>query len=228
MALDLKQKIEDTRNATKIYVTDKTGAYNASTNAGGWGSPNPELNQYALVSIGVMKHSEGDKDVVPVTSNVSFNENANNTYETVFTFTYLGDGVHEFYLFALPVSEDGVNTLDGHTLVEGEYFYMNGVIYRIVSGTATVVEDYKAMIDDATVTQGKCDKLYVSKLKIKRNDLYLDYTEARGSFVADDPKFLKTLELSEDIRGVINTFLSGLLVDAENQIETLLDLYDVG
>lgn len=43
MALSLSFSILESDNRESIYITETTGVYAASTNAGGWGTPNPAI-----------------------------------------------------------------------------------------------------------------------------------------------------------------------------------------
>lgn len=51
--LDLKISIQKASDCTKLTVLDKTGIYNANTNPGGYGAPNPELAEVTAAKIDV-------------------------------------------------------------------------------------------------------------------------------------------------------------------------------
>ncbi len=53
MALDLKISIQKASDCSKITVFDKTGAFDANTNPGGYGAPNPDISEVTAAKLEV-------------------------------------------------------------------------------------------------------------------------------------------------------------------------------
>ncbi len=230
MPLVLKYKTQIDISAEFLWVTDKTGEYSSPDNEGGWGNPNQELNQSALLTLINLKHSTGDIPLMPVGVQVKFSAASVNSQETMFQFNYESDGYHDMYLIRLPVSNDGLITLEGIGLSEGDYFYYTAQddIYQIVNLFPVLVEDYNVILDDiSNQINTRCQEIFLGLLSVQRSELYLKYREDRNEGCNVDNQFDTLRMLTEDLIGADYTFRSGLTTQAEDQTETLLDEYDV-
>lgn len=231
MSLLLKQSVRTNLLGNEVWVTDKTGAYVVSVNAGGWGAPNLELNETALIA--VVKHITPDTTKVldPLTYAISYSDTDTNDAVRSIGFIYDGDGHYSSYLFAVPVSLDGVTTVAGDTIVEDDYFVMAGVLYQKQGDDSNLeITDYTVLIDAELVSKVQCDKMFYNKLAVKRNDeYYRDYRTARD---ANDPdlaaELLKKIEdLEADIAGADYRFRVGLFTIAENIVAELLEKHAI-
>lgn len=225
MSLTLKLLNQIGSGSENLFITDKTGEYDATDNTGGWGVSNPELNESAILAQIVYKASGGDVSLEPVGSQLRFNSSANNADENQFQFTYFNDGYHIHYLMRLPVSNDGDFTLEGIGIVEGDYFYFvpQADVFRKIAGENVLVEDYKELIGASNVTQSNCEEFWLGRLSIERSNQYLQYREDRSSGCDISSQFQELRALTEDLIGSDYTFRSGLQVQAQDQVETLLD-----
>lgn len=225
MALTLKFKTQIDSAADNLFITDKTGEYDAEDNTGGWGSPNAELNQSAVLAQIIYKRSTGDVSLEPVGTQIRFNSGASNTDEYQFQFTYQNDGYHQQYLMRLPASNDGDFTLEGLGIVDGDYFYLvpQTDVYQKVAGVNVLVEDYTVLIGNENIIQTLCEDLWLGVLSVRRSELYLQYREDRSSGCDISSQFQELRALTEDLIGSDYTFRSGLQTQAQDQVETLLD-----
>jgi hypothetical protein len=224
MALTLKLLTQIASDVKDLFITDKTGEYDASDNTGGWGAPNPELNQSALLAQVVYKASTGDVSLEAVGSPIRYNPAASNTDESQFQFTYVNDGYHIHYLMRLPASNDGSFTLEGFGINEGDYFYFipQSDVYVKQSGENVLVTDYTVLIGDSNISQSLCEDLWLGELTVERSSLYLQYREDRNSGCDISSQFQELRALTEDLIGADYTFRSGLQIQAQDQVETLL------
>jgi len=65
MAIQYKLKNTNTINAegNRVYLEDATGIYDVVTNVGGYGTPNIDRDTTALVVLGLLKSTKGDKEI---------------------------------------------------------------------------------------------------------------------------------------------------------------------
>lgn len=231
MALSLKQLVRTNTLGKEVWVTDKTGAYAASINTGGWGAPNLLLNQTALIAY--LSHITPDSvfSCIPLSSAISYSNLDTNDVSRSIGFTYDGDGHYSSYLFAIPVSSNGTTTLAGDSIAAGDYFVMGGILYiKLISGGNTVITDYSVLVAVSAVPKVQCDKMFYNQLAIKKNDQY--YREYRDARDANDPEtasdLLKKIEdLEVDIAGADYRFRVGLFTIAENIVEELLEKHAI-
>lgn len=230
MALTLKQLVQTNIYGTEVWITDKTGAYVAVTNPGGYGTPNPALSRSALVAM--VKRSDGsDLWLEPLTPQVVHNPSAGNEDINYFSFKYENDGHHYAYLIRLRVSTDGGATdLDGVAITEGQYFAIGTTVYRRQSSANTLVPaaSYPTLLADSTLSKATCEVMFYNKLLIKNRDYYKEYAEERNDSYEEARKWLfKYDDLRADIQGADYTFRSGLRAQAENIVKTLLEKHRI-
>lgn len=231
MALTLaKPKYQISVDATQIFVTDITGQYDAVTNEGGWGAPNPELSESA-VAMYVARVLDGvETEMSPATSFAVYDPGAANTKETKLEFAFSMDGHLKIVIFRLPVSLDGSTKVEGGSLGEGEFFYWNNgdLIWQIVSG-APVVKELSELIGEVSVVQSTCEDLVFPKLAIKYNTDYTEYMEERDDDDCDDAETLfdNLVHFRVDLAGAKYRFKNGSVGSAEDIIESLLKKHDI-
>lgn len=227
MALDISPDYSINKTATVVRVTDKTGIYNAETNLGGWGAPNTELATVALFAILARKDSAGDQFLICHTD-IVYDPEAANTKETGFEFTYTQDGVHHIIIGNLPVSDDGVSYINGGGVIPSEdYFYYSEKAWLMTDDGAQEVT-LASLIDNANVVQGVCKDIFLAKLAIEKQAQYKTYRVHRETNCDDaESLFREILKLSEDIKGATYAFYSNLEVEAQDQVESLLEKYQL-
>jgi hypothetical protein len=228
-----KVKYEISVDTTKFRVTDITGEYSA-TNLTGWGAPNAILAQTALVFAVKRKDSEGDEWLAPEISQVVFDELATNDMEKAVDFVYTTDSIFEISLMLLPGSDDGVNYLAGGVIPDDDYFYWansGNTIWKMTLGTPVAVTDPNTLVGlTGDVTQVTETDILLPKLAVKKQAMYKEYRLVRMND-CESPKYKdlrwSLVELSQDIQGAIYAFYSGLTVQAQDQVESMLEEYQL-
>jgi hypothetical protein len=228
MTLVLKALVQPNTEGDRLFITDVTGAYAASTNEGGWGDagvPNPDLVNSALVAIAIRKASEGDENLAPVATAARFNPLATNDDQTTFEFYYKNDGSHNAYLMRLPVSSDAIVDLDGNTLVDGDYFYNSVLldVYKMVGATPTLLESLSEMIDNDTIVQTLCQDIFQPLQAKDRAARYLKMVATRKTNCSENPEFQDLRGHTEDLISNDYAFRSGLTIQAQDMVEQKLD-----
>jgi hypothetical protein len=162
MALQL-QISEDSydRGTHTITINDDTGVYNAGTNPGGYGAPNPERVDLALV-ISTVRRVSRVEDVQwsdPLT-------------DTQFDNTFISNGVFEIRLCAL---EFEPGAFDATLMPEGRVFYsvQDDQVYKVV-----VVNEVQTAVSTTDVYQNALHKsaplleLVTSRAEEKARDTF--------------------------------------------------------
>lgn len=228
----IKQLVRTNNLSSEVWITDKTGKYALSLNEGGWGTPNPELNQTALVAYVTHITPEGTVVLLPLSYAVSFSgADTNDTVRSI-GFKYDGDGHYSSVLMSVPASSNGTTTLAGATITLNQYFYLTttGVINQKTSGGNVAVTNYALLVADETIAKTQCDKMFYNKLAIKMNDeYYRDYQAARDG---NDPDLAADLlrkinDLKADIAGADYRFRVALFTVAENIVAELLEKHAI-
>lgn len=229
MGLVIKQNIQIDSTVLYQWITDKTGEYDVDDNDEGWGDPpdNPHLYQSCLLCYVERQASAGVQAASPVGAQFIFDSGAGNDKETVFQFNYLGDGYYKIWLSRLMVTNDGITSLDGITLLDGHYFYLSGTIYQKVAGVNVEVTDYSAIVADENVVQTMCETLWQGQLSQKRADDYQEYRLKRRGPCNENTVFQSIVMLREDIQGAEWGFKGGLTTDANAVVEDNLDRYNL-
>lgn len=231
MPLVLKQTVRTNLLGNEVWVTDKTGEYAISVNIGGWGAPNLELNETALLAYVTHIKPTGTVVLTALTHPVAYADTDTNDIVRSIGFTYDGDGHYSSTIFAIPVTLDGITTLAGAVIAEGDHFYMGGDIFvKAAGGANTEVTDFSLLLEDDDLPKTQCDKMFYNKLSIKKNDeYYRDYQAARDGndpeLAADLLKKIKDLEV--DIAGADYRFRVGLFTTAENIVAELIEKHAI-
>lgn len=190
MALELKIVVSGYDNPSHtLTIDDTTGAYSSPTNIGGYGSPNPERNTLALVvsSTRVNTNQELVKWSDPLT-------------DTSFDFDYLGDGVSDIYLCALPFE---AGAFDPTLMTLGYVFYsvVDDKVYKVVfdtDGVTQIVEETNDVVGNSLYTSEVLKYLVKSYAEEKRITLWCEYIQACSKKLPEEyVDLLKTIEASE-------------------------------
>jgi hypothetical protein len=230
MALELSSSFTFSKTGKSIFVKDATGEYNATTNPTGWGTPNQNLNESCLVCLVSRKDSGGDQISGPISPSAHFvyDALATNATEKSFEIEWINDGVVDVVLVRLPVTLDGTNYVDTGVVTEGDFYYYNGDVYQFVDSVGVLVEDWSVLITEGGLIRDICNDVATPMLAIKAQEIYKQYVDEREKDPDDALPILQEFQkLQADIQGLYYTFWSGLTVQAQNQIEDLLDKYEI-
>lgn len=238
MALALKQQIRTNSFGTEVWITDATLAYAASVNIGGWGAPNIPLNQAALLVYIYQNIPSADGttsspfSLPPLTSAISYNAGDANTVQRSIGFSYHTDGHYICTMMEFGVSTNGgTSTLDGHTLVTADYFYMTGDIYvKNADTTNTKITDYSLLPAIGSIVKVTGDVIFFNKLSLKDQlEYYRDYREARNANDVEAALDLRNKmdELEIDMAGANWVFAAGMFTQAENIVAELLEKNEI-
>lgn len=227
MPLIPKQQYAVSPDGTILRITDKTGEYDVTSNPGGYGTPNPDLADSCWFALVKQLTSTGNTLIAGYTRFV-YDPAAANTKETSIDVPFPIDGTFTICSGRLPVTTDGANLVEGGVIPANSYVYYNGVIYQKTGGILVAVADLSTLIDNVDILQVSCDDILFPILAIKRQALYKQYRLARNKD-EDQGKslFFQILKLREDLQGAKYTFVSGLETQAQDQIESLIDLYSI-
>ena len=233
MALELKGLPQISQDGKYLWWTDKTGEYVITTNEGGWGAPNFELNQSALL-VFIYRMENPKKIILPVNGTVKHGSGLANDAELVFQGDYLNDGYHQFNSVRLMVSSDDSNSIDTIPIVlsEGDYWFnsVTSEIKQKVSGVS-VVQDLTdsdildAIRDSNSVTYLLCEYMYYKNLAVEKNR---KYTKGKNARRDENTKQLDRMR-SDGMDIILGTstadyqFRYGLKTEAHNTVESLLD-----
>jgi hypothetical protein len=231
MALNPKVLVQPDIQGQNIWMTNKTGVYADPNNLGGFGTPNYDLNTLAVAAV-MVYNSTVPVVLPPIGLAIKFNGSAANTDEDYFEWLYSHDGWHTTALFLLPVSADGITDLNSNGLSEGSYFYYtaNSKLCQLVNGTPVEVTDYSLLIDDASVIQVKCERMFMCAAAVAKKNMYRDYRisrDTKGECRETDDLFRSLTELRHDLEGVYDAFWSGMMTDAHSKAESLTKQYDL-
>jgi hypothetical protein len=121
MALELKiSESSFDRSTDTATFNDDTGVYNATTNPGGYDSPNPSRNTLALVVSAVRIYNQAEI--------VKWDDPIN---DSSFDYEFTSDGVHDIYLCALPFE---AGAFDPNALATDYVFYsvLDNEVYKVI------------------------------------------------------------------------------------------------
>ena len=142
MAIQYKLRNTHTFNSSssRLYLEDNTGIYNASTNPGGYGSPNLTRNSVALIPVGLYKSSVGNKFITFDTYNP--------LTATVFNAQLVADGWYEFHLLSLPL----YNPMLLQTYNTGDSYYsVNDSSIVTIQLDSTGLVNQAILVDSSTL-----------------------------------------------------------------------------
>lgn len=91
---------------TFLQFKDVTGVYSVN-NTGGWGDPNPERSEVALMFYAKKNVYNGDAKIVSAdVSYIDYSSEYENDHQSVFQFKYDKDGWYEIYFISIPLTYD--------------------------------------------------------------------------------------------------------------------------
>jgi hypothetical protein len=95
-----------------LPITDSTGNYDAGTNPGGYGAPNPDRSSFALVATTRVVSTTTDRAII----------NTDPVTDSTWSYDFGSDGVYEVYLVGLPIE-----TSPDVSLLAEDYVYWETV-----------------------------------------------------------------------------------------------------
>lgn len=128
MALDIKINKEVLNTGDTLILTDITGVY-TENNEGGYGTPNPNRVDYAMLLYAI-KRPHG-KDPVVISNTIAFTDYSDsytNTSQSKFNLPYKGDGWYQFYFILVPITyaEPSTNDIKYNVSTGGLEIYKSG------------------------------------------------------------------------------------------------------
>jgi hypothetical protein len=228
MALILKQKIQIDIQGVVLWVTDMTLQYDAVTNPGGWGAPNPEIGDQCLMVFAEQIKDDESGDIIGVPLTVLTEQFATNLtdYDHQFQLQLPEDGHFKISLFTFPVTTDGVDTLAGDAIQEGDVVFYNGQVQKKTDSGYDVIEDYTLLYDEPDVPQVLAEDLIYPNLLIARNNQMKSYLELRrGKCVKEEIDDARDalVDLDIDIQGMDYAFRANLTSKARKILKELTD-----
>lgn len=221
MALVLKSSITQSQDGSQLFieVVEATGLYNAVDNPGGFGTPNPNRNNLALVFYGNHKRQEQDVLAVPLAHDPL-------TVESYTLNLANLNGVVQYYVFAVPVFNpvgvyaDGDVTYDNQT--PGQPFLKKrvaGVWQTITSADLIALsivvrkDGYAFPIAEMTFYKQGLNKkrLLVLRDVVRGETQTEDYDQLRNEFDYVD----------SELEAAVLDFCSGAYSEAQFKLETL-------
>lgn len=238
MATELKGLIQISQDGQFVWFTDKTGEFDVTSNDTGWGDPNFELNQSAIL-VFVYRMQNPKVLLKVVGSTVKHSAAAVNTDELVFQYDYLQDGYHQFNEVRLMVSADDATSIDTVPIVftEGMYWYnsVTAEVKQLVSGQAVVQDLTDTDVLDAIFTNQisvivlLCEKNFYKNLAVEKNNKYTNYRNARRDNNVEQRNRMRT-DGMDIILGVSTSdyqFLFGFKSQSHDTVDSLLDDFEL-
>lgn len=230
MALEPKFKLLDDVAGDVIFVEDDTGVYEAN-NTGGWGDPNQERNELALLVYAERLTDEGNVIAPLVTDQVVWNAGLANNDVSSFQITVPDtDGIFDIYMFAIKVSTDGINDLESNPLEDGDIvFYENQVQERVSGELVVLTEDQylSKMNGNDDIPQFYCQEIVFPNAQIKYGIQYKEYVQKiKEGCENTDQEFADLSRYVIDIYGMDLLHKSALPSQARGVLESLHNRYE--
>jgi hypothetical protein len=202
-------------DCSTLTITDTTGAYNVSTNPGGYGTPNAARADFGILMFVTNKMTTGD---VPLTVT---NGNAHSVSSWTVTFTV--DGWYEYYMALAPIWASGPTFAEGDVCysVAEELFYVSlqagNTNHAVTDGAwweaTTDIEDF---VNASNVVRGLYDDVIYCN---SQSCAATANAEMLCGCSAEDSK--KYNQIIGQLDGVIYSFGSQNYYEAQKKLETL-------
>lgn len=237
MALELKGLAQISQDGKYLWFTENRGEYAVTTNEEGWGTPNVELNQSALLSW-VYRMENPTAKLEPVGQALRFNVGATNADENQFQTDYLADGYHQFHIARLMVSADDTNSIDTTPVVftVGDVWFnsIDTTVKQLQAGGVVALDitdqdDLALIVASTSIIYLLCETMYYKDLSIHKNELYTSYRAARRNEDTAQIKKLR-IDMTDIMLGTATAayqFSYGLKLEAQDTIESLLDDFNL-
>lgn len=236
MTLVLKGLPQVSQDVKYVWFTDKTGEYLVTTNEGGWGSPNFELAQSAILLF--VYRMSNPKALLDLVADVKHVPTAANTDELVFQGTYINDGSHQFNSVRLMVSSDDANSIDTVPIVftNGSIWYnsVDGLVKEMISGVPTAIDltdtdALDAILTNSSVSTLLCEVIWMSKLGVERNNKYNNQRQARREENGQQVQRMRDdqSDITHDSASALYNFGFGEKILAHDIVESSLDRFNL-
>lgn len=238
MALELKGLPQISQDGKSLWFTDSTGQYVVTDNEGGWGTPNVELADSALLSF-VYRMENPTKLLTPVGATIKFNVAANDDDIYSFQTEYYKDGYTQFHLVRLMVSLTDTESIDNIAVpfVIGDVWYNSNEFVvktlnsdsEVVTLDLTLMDDLELIIASDSVTTLLCEQMFYKDLSIEKNNRYNQMREARRLEDTGQVQRLRVdqMDILLGTSSAAYQFSYGLKNEAHDTIESLLDDFKI-
>lgn len=225
--LQLKSAVSQNQGGTELYIemVTATGVYDATTNPGGFGSPNPVRNSVALIFYGNNKKSAGD-----VLQSPDAYDPATVTSFTI-QITNDNNGILEYFVWALPIFDDMLVYVDDDIVYDQEnpaapfIKKMIASVWTPILPIDLITETIEGTLEDVAFFFPRAiafrDELNVARLRINRklqagDATDLDYDTSKTNF-----------DLVEGLLDIASkAFCGGAFNEAQLRLEEVLTLQD--
>lgn len=217
--MSLVVKIAISFSATQVIVDDVTGAYNVTTNPGGYGAPNNAFSDYAHYLVLRKKNVNNVADVV-----MSLNSYTPSS-ATEWAATRTIDGWYEAKKLNIPVWTAG-------TYASGTVKYYGGQVYQSntstsstpgADGTWVVVSDLTTIEDNATIITTILGRSTVYNANVYRaKQIALSSQQGRCAIADDDRLKSRYEKIDYHLQAALNADQLGLNSDAEFNVQALI------
>jgi hypothetical protein len=226
MALDLKFEVSFSADSSTIYIDDTTGVYTAN-NLGGWGTPNTDRADVALVTY--IKYQPFTGVFVNLTDSANSPEvvvDFSSDTDKQFNINYYKDGWYNINLIAVPAYTDALapanitaNNIFYSTTSSRLKYYDGSSVIEITTDT-----QYETLLT-SSYTQENLDAIYTRKLEIQYNcllDAYTDLLETEKEYETTEDNLIKLKFL---IQATVYRFYSDKKYEAQKMTENLTKQY---
>lgn len=206
------------RLGTKLFFKDITGEYDAALNPGGYGTPNEERSDFALVSyVRYMKSDAGLEGLELNTPSKDYDEGA--ALDVEFEVDLIDDGWHYMTMFYLPYTQTTENHLYWDQVNKNIMQKKTGGDVVLTKAQVLLLADeYKPLMVDS-------QDFWQPKTSIFQKTLDDDFTEAliavqtqTISKLREKLDLVTRLMVAADYR-----FRSALQAEAQEIVEQLID-----
>lgn len=235
MSLILKGLPQVSQDGKYLWFTDKSGVYATPDNEGGWGTPNFERDESALLSF-VFRKTDPRQLLDNVSSLIAYSAGFGNDVESAFQTDYRLDGYHQFYMVRLMVSGNDTESLDGTpvSFVDDDIWYntLDFQIKRRVLGLPVVLDlTNQDDLDIIIADEGRnsvvllCEDMFYKDLAVEKNNKYTQMRQARREENSKQVDRLRKdqVDIGLGTATAAYQFSFGLKIEAQDTIETLLD-----
>lgn len=220
----VKDSINDA--GTELYLKDATGTYEVSDNPGGYGTPNPERDELALILIATNKRDGENGGEGDVECEI---QSYNPVSASAFTVNLYKDGWYQIKTFGLRLYD--VNT--SFSLTEAVYDVASQKIRKILTKTGAGPYTYTyEEIEKEDLVESSVITLYsavlntlvleaLCKCHSSANKNFFDTVSPVGNKTAvkDEPTFQTYLKIDAYLKSIKYSFSFGSYVQAQLKVE---------
>lgn len=167
---------------TEITISDYTDEYAVDTNDGGYGSPNLDRNDYAVVVYPRYKWAEKAKEEIGVSTfkyktgvlGLDYNAAYTNTKRSMFEVPVVRDGVYEIPMILVPIS---VATEEGNI----RYNTTTSVLEIYTEGSFVELTDFEKLLNPVLLPQTDCSEIILTRTRLAVQNFWELYIKYRGT-----------------------------------------------